>query len=167
MIYLKEANVEDAEKEWLYTRVLPEDENGFTNDYVDISWEDYRDHALPDLIDWSEGKNLPEGYVPCTTFFLWDDDTIVGIFRIRHCLNSFLRQYHGHIGYGIGKEFRGKGYATEGLKFTIEKCRTLIEEDEIYLSVHRNNKASLRVQKKCGAYIHHKDRKNYYTRIPL
>lgn len=167
MLYLKPANTEDAKKEWQYTRQLPADENGFTNDYPDISWEAYRDHALPELIDWSVGKNLPEDYVPCTTFFLWNDDDIVGIFRIRHCLNSFLRAYHGHIGYGIGKAYRGRGYAAAGLQLAIEQCRAIIKEDEIYLSVHKDNPASLRVQIKCGAYIDHEDEDNYYTRIPL
>lgn len=31
MIYLKEANFEDIEKEWHYIAAMPEDENGLTN----------------------------------------------------------------------------------------------------------------------------------------
>ena len=31
MIYLKKANPEDLEKEWLFVREMPEDENGLTN----------------------------------------------------------------------------------------------------------------------------------------
>ncbi|MCR5115479.1 MAG: GNAT family N-acetyltransferase, partial [Bacteroidales bacterium] len=45
---------------------------------------------------------------------------IVGQFRIRHYLNEALRTGAGHIGYFIAKEFRGKGYATEGLRQTLE-----------------------------------------------
>ena len=63
------------------------------------------------------------------------------------------------------KEFRGKGYASEGLRLTIEKAWHIIKEDEIYMSVHRDNTASLRVQIKNGAYIHHQDEKEFYTRI--
>ena len=33
MLYLKAANYEDAESEWLFQRSIPEDENGFINDY--------------------------------------------------------------------------------------------------------------------------------------
>ena len=29
--------------------------------------------------------------------------------------DDFLRQYHGHIGYGIKREYRGKGYGSKGL----------------------------------------------------
>lgn len=40
-----------------------------------------------------------------------------------------------------------------------------LTEDEIYLSVHKENIASLKAQLKNGAYIHHEDEKEYYTRI--
>ena len=35
------------------------------------------------------------------------------------------------------------------------------------MSVLKDNPASLRVQQKNGAYIHHSDEKQYYTRIKL
>ena len=90
-----------------------------------------------------------------------------GLFRVRHYLNDALRSGGGHIGYGIRDQYRGRGYATKGLALTIEKARDLVAEDELYLSVHKDNPASLRVQEKNGAYIHHSDEKEYYTRIPL
>lgn len=167
MIELRPANEIDAKKEWKYTSELPEDENGFTNNYHGIGWEEYRDDVLPRIIGWAEGKDLPENFVPQTTYFLWDEEEIVGLFRIRHYLNDFLRECHGHIGYGIGRKYRGKGYATEGLRLAIQECRSLIPEDEIYLSVYKDNPASLHVQQKCGAYIVREDEKYYYTRIPL
>jgi predicted acetyltransferase len=87
------------------------------------------------------------------------------LFRIRHYLTEALANGAGHIGYGIKKEFRGKGYASEGLKLTIEKAWSIIKEDEIYMSVHKDNLTSLRVQMKNGAYIHHEDENEFYTRI--
>ena len=38
-------------------------------------------------------------------------------------------------------------------------------EDEIYLEVNKDNPASLRVQMKCGAYIHHEDGEHCYMRV--
>jgi predicted acetyltransferase len=76
-----------------------------------------------------------------------------------------LRNEAGHIGYGIGKVYRGKGYASEGLRLTIEKAWVIIKEDEIYMSVHKDNPASLKVQQKNGAFIHHEADKEFYTRI--
>ena len=49
--------------------------------------------------------------------------------------------------------------------FRSEKAWEIIPEDEIYLSVSKKNPASLRVQMKNGAYIHHEDEKEFYTRI--
>ena len=86
---------------------------------------------------------------------------------MRHYLNDALRSGGGHIGYGIRDKYRGRGYATKGLALTIEKARELVAEDELYLSVHKDNPASLRVQEKNGAYIHHSYENEYYTRIPL
>ena len=165
MLYLKEANFEDIEKEYQYIRSLPEDENGFMNSDYNISRKDFEEIALPRYINHSKGIDLPDGWVPSTTFFLWNDDEIVGLFRIRHYLNDHLRNGAGHIGYGIGKQHRGKGYATEGLRLTLEKAWNIIKEDEVYISVHKDNPASLKVQIKNGAVIHHEDEKEYYTRI--
>jgi len=167
MLYLKAVNWEDIEQEYIFTTEQPADENGFTNKYEGVSREEFEKVVLPRLINNSKGIDLPEGHVPGTEYFLWNDDEIVGLFRIRHELNDFLREGAGHIGYGIKKEYRGKGYATKGLALTIEKAKEIIKEDEIYMSVHKDNPASLQVQLKNGAYIHHEDDKEYYTRIKL
>ncbi len=165
MIYLKEANMEDAEKEYEFITQLPEDENGFMNQYYGCSYEEFVNKILPGYIDHSKGINLNPGHVPQTACFLWDDDQLVGLFRVRHHLCEALANGAGHIGYGIRKEFRGKGYASEGLRLAIEKAWTIIPEDEIYMSVHKDNPASLRVQLKNGAYIHHENEAEYYTRV--
>lgn len=167
MLYLKEANVEDVEEEYAFIKDLPADENGFTNNDCGVEKEEFLNTVLPRMINHSKGIDLPDGFVPGTEFFLWEDDTIVGLFRIRHYLNEFLRNDAGHIGYGIKKEHRGRGLATKGLAFAIEKAREIIKEDEIYMSVNCDNLASLEVQKKNGAYIHHSDDVKHYTRIKI
>ena len=165
MLYLKEANFQDIEKEYEFITELPINENGFTNPDYGVSRIDFENIVLPRIINNSKGIDLPNGYVLSTEYFLWNDDIIVGLFRIRHKLNDFLRNGGGHIGYGIKKEYRGKGYASKGLSLIIEKAWSIIEEDEIYMSVRKDNIASLIVQKKNGAYIHHEDETHFYTRI--
>ena len=80
---------------------MPEDEFGFLNKWPGISYEDFKAEALPALLDHAKGLNLEEGKVPETFFFLWDDDEIVGQFRLRHHLNDTLRTGAGHIGYYV------------------------------------------------------------------
>ncbi len=165
MLFLKKACMEDIDKEWLFVRDMPEDENGLTNAWHHVSREDFREKALPEMIAFSEGKNLPEGYVPETFFFLWDGDTIVGQFRIRHYLCESLRTGAGHIGQFIARPFRGKGFGTEGLRLTLEEAHRIVPEEEIYLRVLRNNPASLRIMFKNGGRIVSRDEEHDYVRI--
>ena len=167
MLYLKKINFEDVEEEYKAIKSMPAQENGFENKYHDVTKEEFINEVIPKLLKNSEGLDLPDGYVPDTYFFLWDDDKIVGLFKIRHYLNDFLRKGAGHIGYGILPEYRGKGYAKKGLVLAIEKCKEIIKEDEIYLSVHKDNPASLRVQLGCGAFIVGETDEEYLTRIKL
>ncbi len=39
------------------------------------------------------------------------DGRIVGMIDLRHCLNDFLAEYGGHIGYSVRPDERRKGYA--------------------------------------------------------
>ena len=144
---------------------MPEDENGLTNAWPGISREDFENKALPDMLRFERGENLPDWMVPETFLFLWEDDIIVGQFRIRHYLNDALREGGGHIGQFIKKEFRGKGYGTKGLALTLEVARTIVPEDEFYLRVNRDNPASLKVMQKNGGRIVKEDDDHYYVRI--
>lgn len=164
MLYIKTANTYDIEKEYLFVRDIPTDENGFINNYNNIERKDF-DDALDCIIANSEGKRLPEGYVPATTYFLWDDDIIVGEFQLRHYLCESLINGSGHIGYYIAPEYRGKGYATKGLAMLLDEAKNIVPEDEIFLHVFKYNPASLRVMLKNGGTIHHESNDSYFVRI--
>ena len=84
MLYLKAFNLDDLEKEWLFIRDMPLNENGLTNQWHGIGREDFEKHVVNSILSWANGQDLPEGYVPQTFYFLWKDDEIVGQFRIRH-----------------------------------------------------------------------------------
>lgn len=167
MLYLKEANFEDIDKEYEAISKMPKNENGFFNDFYGVSREEFKNNALSKMINRAKGIDLQEDDVAKTYYFLWDDNIIVGLFKIRHYLNNRIRNYGGHIAYGILKEYRKKGYATKGLELAIEEARKIIKEDEIYLHCRLTNTASLKVQLKNGAKLHHKNEKGYFTRIKI
>lgn len=164
MLYLKPANTDDIEKEFLFVRDIPEDENGYINEYHSISRDEF-DNALNVIIANSRGEMLPEGYVPMTSYFLWDNDTIVGKLDLRHYLCESLVNGAGHIGYYIAPQYRGKGYGTRGLGLIADIARKVVPEDEIYLRVNKDNPASLKAMLKNGGYIHHEDEHSYFVRI--
>ena len=165
MIYLKKANMQDLDKEWEFTAALPAEENSFINDWAGVTRESFRNEAIPAMIAQAEGEQLPEGWVPQTCYFLWDDDKIVGLFHLRHFLCESLIEGSGHIGYIIGKAFWGCGYGTAGLALVLREARQVVPEEEIYLRVNKNNPASLKIMIKNGGYVHHEDAEHYFVRI--
>lgn len=161
LILLWESNLQKSYE--LYSS-FEKDENGFINDAYGYSFEEFKEFVKTRKNN-SLGINLPENHVPDSVYILVDEDNYIGIFKLRHYLNDALKQGAGHIGYGISSKYRGQGYATRGLSLMIELASTIIPEDEIYLSVHKDNIASLKVQMKNGASIHHENEEEYCTRI--
>lgn len=75
--------------------------------------------------DHSLGRNLPDYWVPATTYWLIDEDRFIGHVNIRHHLNENLEKLGGHIGYAIRPSDRGKGYGTKILKLVLPKTSKL------------------------------------------
>ncbi|MEM8649516.1 MAG: GNAT family N-acetyltransferase [Pseudomonadota bacterium] len=60
------------------------------------------------------------------------------------------RHDHAHMGYWIGEEFWGKGYATQAARALVDLFFKAGSEDALLMSVLTNNPASRRVIEKCG-----------------
>ncbi len=153
MLELRKMNLEDVRQQWEYVTILPADENGVTNPYEGVSFEEYRKNILPELMMHEKTINMPEWFVPETYYYLWDSQVIVGEYRIRHYLTDALKIGSGHIGYSIKKEFRGRGYGTKGLAMVLDLAREIVPENEIYLRVRKSNIPSFKAISNNGAYI--------------
>ena len=165
MLEMRKMNINDAIEQWKYVTSMPSDENGLTNKYEGISFNEYTDTALPELLMHENPVNMPEWFVPETYYYLWDDDTLIGEYRIRHYLTEALKTGAGHIGYGIKKELRGRGYGSKGLALALELAKKIVPEDEIYLRVLKSNIPSFKAICKNGAYIANEDNSYYFMRI--
>ncbi|WP_203664457.1 GNAT family N-acetyltransferase [Lacticaseibacillus sp. 53-4] len=166
-ISLRALNPQDAEAEYRFFQTMPE-ENGFEVPYQDITFQEFVETAIPERLLSAQGLGPAIGRVPDTYFFLWDDDQLIGLFKVRHRLNDRLRHGAGHIGYGILPQFRGQGYGTRGLALAIKACARLMPaaETEIYLSCARTNLTSLQVMLNNGGRVVDRDEKENYVRIP-
>ncbi|WP_439021941.1 GNAT family N-acetyltransferase [Bacillus thuringiensis] len=81
---------------------------------------------IQELLDAHNGINIPETWVPDSTYWLvTDNNRIIGAVNIRHSLTEHLFNAGGHIGYGIRPSERRKGYATELLALSLEKTKEL------------------------------------------
>lgn len=157
----------DEERTYDLQKSFAPNENGFVNGAYGLSRQAFSEFVQLRKRN-SQGLDLPEGHVPDTVYVLEDDsEGYVGIVKLRHRLNDALRQGAGHIGYGIRKEYRGRGYATAALSLALDEARKIVPEDEIYLSVRKDNPASLKVQLRNGARVDHESGEEYFTRIPL
>lgn len=114
------------------------------------SYDDWLDHLKAN----SSKETVQPGWVTSSTFFGMreSDNRIVGIIDIRHELNDFLRNYGGHIGYGVRPSERRKGYATQMLQLALDYCRSL-SLDRVMLACDRNNPASRLTIEKCGGIL--------------
>lgn len=157
----------DEERAYDLQKSFAPNENGFVNGAYGLSRQAFSEFVQLRKRN-SQGLDLPEGHVPDTVYVLEDDsEGYMGIVKLRHRLNDALRQGAGHIGYGIRKEYRGRGYATAALSLALDEARKIVPEDEIYLSVRKDNPASLKVQLRNGARVDHESGEEYFTRIPL
>ena len=156
----------DMKKAYVLQTAFEADENGFVNLAYGYSFDQFI-HYVQTRKGYEYGIGLPEGFVPDTVFVLVNDEgEYVGLFNFRHTLNDFLRAGPGHVGFGIAPSFRRRGYASEGLRLLIERISPQIAEDEIYLSVHKDNPASLRAMQNNGGMIHHEIEGAFCVRIP-
>lgn len=165
MLELRKMNLQDIKEQWEYVTALPKDENGLTNPYEGITFEEYEVTVLPELMMYENPVGMPEWFVPETYYYLWDEQVLVGEYRIRHYLTEALKIGAGHIGYSIKKEFRGRGYGSKGLALALELAREIVPEDEIYLRVLKSNIPSFKAISSNGAYIAGEDETHYLMRV--
>ncbi|WP_449540269.1 GNAT family N-acetyltransferase [Ferdinandcohnia sp. Marseille-Q9671] len=81
---------------------------------------------IQSLVDSEKGENLPENWVPDSTFWLVNTNKkVIGAVNIRHQLTETLLHCGGHIGYGIRPSERKKGYATKLLSLALKEAKEM------------------------------------------
>ncbi|CAD5244764.1 Ribosomal protein-serine acetyltransferase RimL homolog [Thermococcus camini] len=74
-----------------------------------------------------------------------------------------LRNGTAEIGYFLGREHWGKGYATEAVRLTLEYCFRYLNLRKVYAKTYENNTASIRVLEKNGFKLVGRLRKHAHT----
>ena len=151
MLHIEKMNITDDIEIYNLLQTIGVCENEFKNTAYGLSFLEYK-KWLVEQDAWSKGECLPEGFVPQSIFWLYDDLIPVGMGKIRHKLNKHSRAIGGNIGYAIGANYRGKGYATELLKLLVNKAKSM-GITEVLLSVEKYNPASKRVIEKAGGTL--------------
>lgn len=105
--------------------------------------------------DQSKGKNLREGIVPATMYWLIDNGEVIGRVQIRHTLNDFLLNYGGHIGYYIKPSKRKMGYGKKILELALDEAKSL-GISKVLLTCDDGNIGSQKIIESCGGVLENK-----------
>jgi predicted acetyltransferase len=110
--------------------------------------------------DQVRGAELPEGWVPASTYWLVCDEILIGTCNLRHELNDFLENYGGRIGYSVRPSQCNKGYGTRMLQLTLQKARERGSERAL-VTCDDGNVASARTIEKNGGKLADKIKTEY------
>ena len=128
------------------TEIRDRGEGGF--DRLDMLFSDPDEYfGLVERFEHDEA--LPNGWVNMTHFVFFAGPKLVGASRLRHALSPALELDGGHIGYHVRPSLRGRGYATEILRQTLEEAQRM-GIPKALLTVATHNAPSIRVVEKNG-----------------
>ena len=131
-----------------HTELAREDWEYLLNYNAGMSWSEY----LAYLDDEHTGHNLSQGRVQATFFIAEFDGELIGRASIRHCLNSFLLNFGGHIGYGVRPQFRRRGFASEILRQSLQYIHEL-GVTEVLVTCDEDNVGSSKVIESQGGIL--------------
>lgn len=150
---LRKISLHDGLIIWQMLQTLPENENGFINPGFGKSIDEFP-KLLEKLITDTQDEFVSAGFVPQTTFWLFLDQTPIGICKIRHRLTKALKKQGGHIGYAISPHYRSKGYGTKLLALALLEAKNLGLK-RILLTPYTQNFPSCKLIEKNGG-VHKK-----------
>ena len=132
---------------------IEDGENGFSNPAYKLTKTEFK-KWLKEQEKHSFGKNLPENWIPYTTYVLFVDNFPAGIGRVRHSSSKFLETIigAGNLGYAIAKDFRGKGYGTQLFSLLLKECKK-IGYEKIKLFPQKTNFPTIKIMLKHGGRV--------------
>ncbi|EJG1645741.1 GNAT family N-acetyltransferase [Vibrio parahaemolyticus] len=102
---------------------------------------------LAGLIERSKATSeMPNGYLPSTTYYCVSNSEILGAIRVRKGTNANVENVIGHVGYETRPSARGKGVAS----FLLAWVRDHVVADSFIVTCSIDNPASQKVIENCG-----------------
>lgn len=152
--FLRAISIKDRDSQTIYQMLqeIPKNDHGFENHAYGLSFTQFQSWIALNF-DYSQGKNLPQGYVPQTYFWFYVNEQLSGMGKLRHSLTPKLKKAGGHIGYALRPSMRGQGLGTKLLGLLIKEARQLGIKD-ILVTCSLNNLPSRKVIEHNGGILH-------------
>lgn len=140
-IYLKQLSPKDAAR---YFSLIAYDSDHLRH-FGDTTADKY-----PDVVSVRDSIAHPKNPEKLR-FGIWDNDHMVGTINLTPSVDG-----EAEIGYWVGKEFVGHGYAARALKLLTGYATEVLHYDVLYCEVAVGNTASARTVKKSG-FSHYRE----------
>lgn len=159
MLIARELTISDKEQVIEMSNEIKNYDNnyeGLSNTIKDI--KDY--NLLLEKLEKNKHQELIKPNLsPQTTYGVFKDNKLIGMFHLRHVIKGELINHGGNIGYLIRPSERKKGYGTKMLELALDKAKEL-NLDKVLISCREENIASKKVIEKNGGIYEN----NYYDK---
>lgn len=137
-----------------YTREWLNKNESIIPSVIDVKNKTFNE--LKDKLILEEKEEIrKKGLVPAILYYLVENNRILGAIHLRHDLNDYLRNYGGHIGYGVRPSERQKGYSVLMLKMLLEIIKKS-DLKRVLITCNDLNIGSSRTIEKCGGILENK-----------
>lgn len=151
-IHLRQPEAFDREQVMAYRKEFLAIDSRMDGTCALNEYDDF-DAWLANVRRYSSPETTPAGKVPSTQYLALDENEhLVGMVNLRHCLNDYLLEFGGHIGYSVRPADRKNGYAIQMLKLALGEAKAL-GIDRVRIACDRYNIASAKTIQANGGVL--------------
>lgn len=151
-IHLRQPEAFDREQVMAYRKEFLAIDSRMDGTCALNEYDDF-DAWLANVRRYSSPETTPAGKVPSTQYLALDENEhLVGMVNLRHCLNDYLLEFSGHIGYSVRPADRKNGYAIQMLKLALDEAKAL-GIDRVRIACDRYNIASAKTIQANGGVL--------------
>lgn len=151
-IHLRQPEAFDREQVMAYRKEFLAIDSRMDGTCALNEYDDF-DAWLANVRRYSSPETTPAGKVPSTQYLALDENEhLVGMVNLRHCLNDYLLEFGGHIGYSVRPVDRKNGYAIQMLKLALDEAKAL-GIDRVRIACDRYNIASAKTIQANGGVL--------------
>lgn len=151
-IHLRQPEAFDREQVMAYRKEFLAIDSRMDGTCALNEYDDF-DAWLANVRRYSSPETTPAGKVSSTQYLALDENEhLVGMVNLRHCLNDYLLEFGGHIGYSVRPADRKNGYAIQMLKLALDEAKAL-GIDRVRIACDRYNIASAKTIQANGGVL--------------
>ena len=160
---LRKLSVKDGEDVYNMLQDIDNNENGFINHCRGMDYEHFGNWLMSSA-EKDKGIGLESWMVAQTIYWLYVDNTPVGIAKLRHGLTRALEIEGGHLGYAIAYPHRNRGYCTKLIGLILPEAAKM-GIDQVLVTAKNSNQPSIKAALNNGGIVEKCENGRHYIWI--